>query len=171
MKHRTLRSHFITILSAYERYITTYGHSPEGVIQNEPRGVFRGRLEKLVANPENGTGPVFQNALPETVMAVLRNSPGPFRRSLWLLFKTTPSRCGGRSGRSTKRPHPVSAVVLVVIQNDPGPFRRSFWSLYRTTPARFGGRYGRSEKRPSPVSEVALVVIQNDPHLFWRSFW
>jgi hypothetical protein len=71
-------------------------------------------LEKLVADPDNGQVPVFQNTLPESVMAVLRNGPGPFWRSLCPFYKTTPPCFGGRSARSTKRPHPVMAVVMPV---------------------------------------------------------
>jgi hypothetical protein len=81
-KSFTLRRHFITFHTAYERERTTYGHPPEGVIHNDPRGVFRGLLEKLVANPDNGHVLVFQNTVPESVMPVLQNDPGPFWRSL-----------------------------------------------------------------------------------------
>ena len=80
-----------------------------------------------MADPDNGQVPVFQNTLPESVMAVLRNGPGPFWRSLCPFYKTTPARFGGRYARSAKRPHPVLAVVLAVLQNDPHPFRSSFW--------------------------------------------
>jgi hypothetical protein len=80
-----------------------------------------------VANAENGAGPVFQNALPETVMAVLRNGPGPFWQSFWSLYRTILARSGGRYGRFEKRTSPVSEVVLTVLRNDPHPFWRSFW--------------------------------------------
>jgi hypothetical protein len=50
-KTPTLRRHFITFHTAYEREITTYGHPPEGVIHNDPRGVFRGRFGKLCGGP------------------------------------------------------------------------------------------------------------------------
>jgi hypothetical protein len=93
-------------------------------------------LEKLVANPENGSGPVSQNALPETVMAVLRNGPGPFWNSLWWFYETTPARFGSRSGHSTKQHPPISEVVTVVM---------------KMIPTRFDGRYR---------------VLGNDPHPF-----
>jgi hypothetical protein len=66
---------------AYERETTTYGHPPRLLSITTPEAFLRVFFEKLVANPENGRGRVFQNALPETIMAVLRNGPGPFRRS------------------------------------------------------------------------------------------
>jgi hypothetical protein len=64
-------------------------------------------LEKIVANPDNGAVPVFHNALPDTVMAILRSDPGPFWRSFRSSYETTPARFGGRFGRPTKRPRPV----------------------------------------------------------------
>jgi hypothetical protein len=82
-------------------------------IPKRPRGVFR-VLEKIVANLENGSVPVFQNALLESFMAVLRNGPGSFRRSFCPFSKTTPTRFCGRSGRYIERPPPVLAVFMVV---------------------------------------------------------
>ena len=118
----TLRRHFITFHISYEREITTYGHPPRALSIKTHESFSGVVLGKLVDNPENGAGPVFQNALPETVMDVLQNGPGPFQRSLCPFSKTTPTRFGGRSGRSTKRPPPVLAVVLAVLENDPHPF-------------------------------------------------
>jgi hypothetical protein len=43
------------------------------------REAFSGVVsEKLVADPDSGHVPVFQNTVPESVMAVLRNGPARF---------------------------------------------------------------------------------------------
>jgi hypothetical protein len=123
----------MSIHTAYERGITNFGH-PARALSITTRKAFSGVvLEKLVANPDNGAVPVFQNALPESGMAVLRNGPGPFWRLFWSFYRTTPARFGGRHARSTKRPRQI---------------RRSLCPFYKTAPARFGGRQFCSTMHP-----------------------
>jgi hypothetical protein len=95
-----LRRHFIAFHTSNEREITNYGHPPTALFITTPEAFSGVVLEKLVAYPENGVVPVFENAMPESIMVVLQNGLARF---------------GGRYARSQERPQPVLAVVLVVM--------------------------------------------------------
>jgi hypothetical protein len=47
IRQPALQRHFIAFHTAYERKITTLGHSAEGVGQNDPPGLYRGRFGKI----------------------------------------------------------------------------------------------------------------------------
>jgi hypothetical protein len=124
----------------YMREITTYGHPLESVIHDDPRGVFRGRFGKSVANLENGAAPFSKTPCPKLSWPFYETAPDRFggrsgrytKRpqtvlTVVLVVIQNDTGFGGHFGRYTKRPRPVSSVVLVVIQNDPGPFWRSLW--------------------------------------------